>query len=207
MKHLPKGNPMPTKTPEVDAYIAKSAPFARPIFEKLRRLFHQACPEIEEKLKWGCPSFEYKGMVGGFAGFKQHAAFGFWRQDVLPDPLGLFKTRGAFGSKLTDISQLPADDVLLRYIHAAVELNETGAPARFKSKPKPPLKTPPWFLAALRKNKKALATFENFPPSHKREYVEWVAEARQDETRRKRLETALEWMSQGKPRNWKYMKK
>jgi len=191
-------------SPQVTAYIVKSAPFARPIMEKLRRLFHRACPDIEEKLKWGCPSFEYKGMVGGFAAFKAHAAFGFWRQDVLPDPKGLFKTRGAFGSKLTDVSQLPADDVILQYIARAVKLNESGPPARFKSKPKPPLKTPAYFLAAVKKNRKALETFNSFPPSHKREYVEWVVEAKQEETRKKRLETAIGWMAKGKSRNWKY---
>lgn len=193
-------------SPQVTAYIAKAAPFARPIFEKLRKLFHKACPTIEEKVKWSCPSFEYKGMVGGFAGFKAHAAFGFWRQDVLPDPEGLFKTRGAFGGKLTDVSQLPPDEIILQYIRRAVDLNEKGAPARFKSKPKPPLKVPPYFMTAVRKNKKALATFEKFPPSHKREYVEWVVEAKQDETRQKRLETAVAWMAEGKSRNWKYEK-
>ena len=192
--------------PAVTAYIAKSAPFAKPIFERLRRLFHEACPEIEEKVKWSCPSFEYKGMVGGFAGFKAHAAFGFWRQDVLPDPEGLFKTRGAFGSHLTDVSQLPSDEVIRQYIKRAVALNEKGAPARFKSKPKPPLKTPAYVLAALRKNKKALETFNGFPPSHKREYVEWIVEAKQEETRKKRLATAIDWMAQGKSRNWKYEK-
>ena len=198
---------MGAKSPEVDAYIAKSAPFARPIFERLRRLFHEACPAIEEKVKWNCPSFEYKGMVGGFAGFKAHAAFGFWRQDVLPDPEGLFKTRGAFGGKLTDVSQLPSDEVIVQYIKRAVALNEKGAPARFKSKPKPPLKVPAYFLAAVRKNRKALAAYEAFPPSHKREYVEWVVEAKQEETRKKRLETAITWMAQGKSRNWKYERK
>ena len=196
-----------TLSPQVDAYIAKAAPFARPIFERLRRLFHEACPAIEEKIKWGCPSFEYEGMVGGFAGFKQHAAFGFWRQDVLPDPAGLFKSRGAFGGKLTDVSQLPSDEVVRQYISRAVKLNEKGAPARFKSKPKPPLKVPTYFMAAVRKNRKALAAYEAFPPSHKREYVEWVVEAKQDETRKKRLETAIAWMAEGKSRNWKYERK
>ena len=194
-------------SPQVDAYIAKSAPFARPIFARLRRLFHLACPDIEEKIKWGCPSFEYKGMVGGFAGFKQHAAFGFWRQDVLPDPEGLFKTRGAFGGKLTDVSQLPSDEIIVQYIARAVKLNEKGPPARFKAKPKPPLKVPSYFLAAVRKNPRAKATFDGFPPSHKREYVEWVVEAKQDETRKKRLVQAVEWMAQGKSRNWKYERK
>jgi hypothetical protein len=198
---------MGEQNPQVTAYIANSAPFARPIFERLRRLFHEACPGIEEKLKWNCPSFEYKGMVGGFAGFKQHANFGFWRQDLLPDPQGIFKGSGPMANKLTDVSELPPDDVLRSYIKAAVELNEKGPPPRRKSKPKPPLKVPAWFLAALRKNRQALATFEDFPPSHKREYVEWVVEAKREETREKRLSQALVWMSQGKPRHWKHMKK
>jgi len=192
--------------PAVTAYIAKSPPFAKPIFERLRRLFHKACPAIEERLKWSCPSFEYKGMVGGFAGFKAHAAFGFWRQDVLPDPEGLFKTRGAFGSHLTDVAQLPSDEIILQYIARAIALNEKGAPARFKGKPKPPLKVPTYFMAAVRKNKKALQTFNDFSPSHKREYVEWVVEAKQEETRNKRLETAVVWMAEGKARHWKYEK-
>lgn len=193
--------------PDVTKYIATSAPFARPIFEKLRRLFHQSWPPIEEKLKWGCPSFEHKGMVGGFAGFKRHASFGFWRQDVLPDPQGIFKGAGPMANKLTDVSQLPPDDVLISYIKAAVSLNEKGPPPRMKSKPKPPVKAPAYFLAALRKNRKALAAYEGFPPSHKREYVEWIVEAKQEETRQKRIEQALEWIAQGKPRNWKYMRK
>ena len=197
---------MGVQSPAVTAYIAKSAPFAKPIFEKLRRLFHKACPEIEEKLKWNCPSFEYKGMVGGFAGFKAHAAFGFWRQDVLPDPHGLFKGNGPMANKLTDVAQLPADDVLISYIKAAVALNEKGAPPRKKGKPKPALKTPTYFLAALKKKPKALATFNAFPPSHKREYVEWIVDAKQEATREKRIAAAIEWMEQGKSRNWKYEK-
>src|SRR5262245_55915369 len=195
---------MGERNPKVTAYIAKSAPFARPIFERLRRLFHEACPEIEEKLKWNCPSFEYKGMVGGFAGFKRHANFGFWRQDVLPDPQGIFTGSGPMANKVSDVSQLPPDDVLLSYIRAAVDLNEKGPPPRAKPKAKPPVKVPPRFLAALKKNPKALSAFESFPPSHKREYIEWIVDAKREETRDRRMKTAIEWISKGKARNWKY---
>lgn len=196
---------MKNRNPEVDARIARAAPFARPILERLRRLFHQACPDIEEKIKWGFASFEYKGMVGGVAAFKKHATFGFWRQDVLPDPDRLFRSSGPMGSgKLTDVSQLPSDRVLLSYIRGAVELNEKGAPPRAKSKPKPPPKVPAYFLAALRKNRKALTTFEAFSPSQKRDYVDWIVQAKQEETRQRRIKTALEWMARGKPMNWKY---
>lgn len=197
---------MKNTSPAVDAYIAHAAPFARPILEKVRRLFHEACPDIEEQIKWSCPSFEYKGMLGGMAAFKQHATFGFWRQDVLPDPKGLFKSKGPMGAKVTDVSQLPSNDVLLRYIREAVKLNESGVKPPRPKKTKPPLKVPESFMAALRKNKKALAAFEAFPPSHKREYVEWIVEANQEATRERRIVTAVEWMARGKPRNWKYMK-
>ena len=197
---------MKNANPQVDAYIAKAAPFAQPIIRKLRALFHKACPDIEEKIKWGAPSFEHKGMVGGVAAFKNHASFGFWRQDALPDPLSLFRGSGFVASgKITDVSQLPPDKVLLTYIRNAVKLNEKGPPPRKKGKPKPPPKVPPDFLAALRKNRKAMATFDSFPLSQKREYIDWITEAKRPETRKTRLATSIQWLSEGKRRNWKYM--
>jgi uncharacterized protein YdeI (YjbR/CyaY-like superfamily) len=202
---------MKNAAPEIDAYIAKSADFARQILNKLRKLFHQACPAIEETMKWSFPHFEYKGIVGSMAAFKQHACFGFWKGKLLDDPHQLFTNlpKAAMNmARITDISQLPADKVLLDYIRRVVALNEDGVKApQSKKKPKPPLEVPDYFLAALKKNKKALATFEAFSPSHKREYVEWIVEAKQEETRMQRLATAIEWMAEGKPRNWKYMRK
>jgi uncharacterized protein YdeI (YjbR/CyaY-like superfamily) len=199
-------------SPEIDAYIAKAAPFARPILEKLRRLFHEACPDIEETLKWGFPHFEYKGIVGSMAAFKQHASFGFWKGELLSDPHGLFSAVGNTAmnaARITDASQLPKDDILLEYIREAVALNERGVkpPPRKKATAKPELVVPEDLLAALRKNKQARAAFEAFSPSQKREYVEWLTEAKQPAMRSKRLATAVEWISEGKPRNWKYMRK
>ena len=196
--------------PEFDAYIANSAEFARPILEQIRKLFHQACPEIEETMKWSFPHFEYKGIVGSMAAFQQHVGWGFWKATMLKDPHKLFTRMGDTsmgGAKATDVSQLPPDKVVLEYIREAVALNEQGvkAPAP-KKKPKAELEVPDYFLTALKKNKKALATFEAFSPSSKREYVEWVTEAKQEATREKRLGTAIEWMAEGKSRNWKYMK-
>jgi uncharacterized protein YdeI (YjbR/CyaY-like superfamily) len=202
---------MNKRSAEFDKYIAKSAAFARPILERLRRLFHEACPDIEEQLKWGHPSFVYKGIVGGMASFKQHMAFGFWKGKLMKDPHGLFKTdvRSIFNlDRITDESQLPPDEIMIEYIREAVELNEKGAKLPPKKKaPRAKLKPPAFFLTALRKNKKALANFEAMSPSHQREYVEWLTEAKQQETRDKRLATALEWIAEGKSRNWKYMKK
>ena len=199
-----KGN----DNPAFDEYIAKSAEFARPILTKLRKLFHQACPEVEETMKWSFPHFEYEGMLGSMAAFKQHINWGFWKAKLMKDPHGLLtvmdKHSMGYGN-VTDISQLPPDKVILEYIREAVALNEQGirAPAPQK-KTKPELKVPDYFMAALKKNKKALATFEAFSPSHKRDYVEWIVEAKQEETRAKRLAQAIEWMAEGKSRHWKY---
>jgi hypothetical protein len=176
------------KNPAVDAYIAKAAPFARPILRKIRALFHQACPGIEEKLKWGCPSFERGRIIGIMAAFKAHCRLVLWR-DV--------------AAKITKVSQLPSAAAF----RAAVAAQTSGARSLPPRKPKPPLKVPPYFRAALRKDRRALATFEAFPPSHRREYVEWVVDAKTAETRARRLATAVDWMSQGKPRNWKYLQR
>jgi uncharacterized protein YdeI (YjbR/CyaY-like superfamily) len=194
--------------PEFDKYIAKSAEFARPMLVKLRKLFHQACPQVEEVMKWSFPHFDYKGPLGSMAAFKQHMSWGFWKAKLMKDPHGLLKmmeNHSMGHGKVTGIAQLPSDKILLEYICEAVALNEQGvkAPAP-KKKPRAELKAPDYFMAALKTNKKALATFEAFSPSRKREYIEWIVEAKQDATRDKRLAQAIEWMAEGKPRNWKY---
>lgn len=202
---------MKNLSPEVDAYIAKSPAYAKPILKKIRSLFHNACPQIEESIKWQCPHFDYKGIVGGMAAFKQYATFGFWKQKLLCDPHKIFNspsTASMIQARFTHVSELPADNILLEYIRAAVALNEQGVklPARKKRTRRKELPVPDYFVLALKKNKRALTTFESFSPSHKREYVEWITEAKREETRAQRLATAIEWLSQGKPRNWKYMK-
>ena len=155
--------------PAFDEYIAEAAEFARPILKKIRQAFHDACPEIEETMKWSFPHFEYKGIVGSMAAFKQHMSWGFWKAKLMKDPHGLLTVmdKHSMGhGRVTDISQLPPDKVLRQYIREAVALNEKGvkAPAP-KKKPKGELKVPDYLLAALKKNKKALATFESFSPS------------------------------------------
>jgi uncharacterized protein YdeI (YjbR/CyaY-like superfamily) len=198
-------------SPEVDAYIAKSAEFSRPILTKVRSLFHKACPEIEETMKWGFPHFEHKGIVGSMAAFKRHACFGFWKGQLLSDPHNLFNGVGDTAmnaAKITDVAELPPDKILVEYIREAVALNEAGVklPTPKKKPRKAILEIPDDFLARLKKNKKALAAFQAFSPSHQREYVEWVTEAKQEATSQKRMTTAIEWIAEGKPRNWKYMK-
>jgi hypothetical protein len=197
----------------VDAYIEKSAAFARPILARIRKLFHEACPAVEETIKWGMPHFEHRGILGGMAAFKQHVRFGFWRGRQLKEWSAFFEGIGKTDMsalKVAALSELPRDAALLRAIREAVALNEAGPSAAARRRPRrarKPLPVPGDLRAALRKNRKALATFEAFSPSHRREYVEWIVEARRDETRARRLATAVEWMAEGKPHNWKYMRK
>lgn len=198
---------MGTRDKRIDTYIAKSAPFAQPILKHIREVVHEGCPEVEEEMKWSFPHFSYKGMFCSMAAFKEHCAFGFWKSAlVLGKEHGAEGAMGSFG-RLTSLSDLPSKKVLLGYIKKARELNDAGVTvSRARSKAPKELVVPDHFLAAVRKNKKALATFDAFPYSKKKDYVEWVTEAKTDETRSKRLATTVEWLSEGKARNWKYEK-
>ena len=198
---------MGTRDKRVDAYIARSADFARPILEHVRDIVHEGCPEVEETIKWGFPNFQYKGMLCNMAAFKEHCTFGFWKASLVLDAADR-RSDEAMGQlgRIARISDLPARKKLVAYVKKAKELNDAGVKvAKRAAKSKPALEPPADLLAALKKNKKALATFEKFSPSHKREYIEWIVEAKTDETRQRRLAQAVEWMAEGKPRNWKYM--
>jgi uncharacterized protein YdeI (YjbR/CyaY-like superfamily) len=201
---------MPTKDFRLDAYIAQAADFAKPILRHLRKLVHRACPEVEETLKWGFPHFMHKGMLCSMAAFRQHCAFGFWKGELIGQVQEAGKQDQAMGhfGRITALSDLPADKVLIGYAQEAVQLNEAGVklPGRTRSKEKKEVIVPDYLMAALKKNTKARTIFENFAYSHKKEYVEWITEAKREETRAQRLATAVAWMAQGKPRNWKYAK-
>src|SRR5438034_7810757 len=186
------------KDKKVDTYIAKAQPFAQPILWHLRALVHEVCPDCEEKIKWGFPSFDYKGPMMSIAAFKQHAIFGFWKYQLLDDPKGLLSTEDAMGhgGKLTSLKDLPSDRDLKSFIRQAMKLNREGIKVpRVKSAPKPELAVPDYFARALKKNAVTKKVFENFSPSQRREYIEWLTEAKTQPTREKRLETAIEWIS------------
>jgi uncharacterized protein YdeI (YjbR/CyaY-like superfamily) len=189
----------------VDAYIARAKPFARPILNHIRSVVHAACPGAAETIKWGFPHFDYKGPLCGMAAFKEHATFGFWKAKLLTEHLPKVdeKAMGQFGC-LKSVSDLPRRAALARLVKAAAKLNEAGVKVERHRAPKPALKVPAYFMAALRRNPTALAAFKSFPPSHRREYVEWVVEAKRDDTRARRLSQALERMAEGKARNWEY---
>jgi len=195
---------MATTDPRVDAYIAKSALFAQPILLHLRELVHAGCPEVEETMKWSSPHFMYHGMLAGMAAFKSHCAFGFWNGAMKLEPS--MEAMGDFG-RLTALSDLPKDKVIIEHVKRAARLNQTGVkgPPRPKH-PRKPIPMPADLRAALKRHAQARTAFEGFSPSHRREYLEWITEAKTEATRKKRVETAIEWLAEGKPRNWKYMK-
>jgi uncharacterized protein YdeI (YjbR/CyaY-like superfamily) len=199
---------LPTLDPRIDAYIERSAEFAQPVLIHLRKLIHKACPDIKETLKWSMPSFEHKGIVCGFAAFKNHCTLMFWKQSLMEsDAFPAQKTAmGSFG-RITSVKDLPSDKVMIGLIHQAVELNEKGI--KVEKKPvaaKKELVVPDDLTKELLKNKKAKSYFDDFSYSKKKDYVEWIAGAKTEATRNKRLATTIEWVAEGKGRNWKYEK-
>jgi uncharacterized protein YdeI (YjbR/CyaY-like superfamily) len=198
--------------PRIDAFIEKSADFAKPVLMHIREVVHKASPLITENIKWGMPFFEYKGPVCMMAAFKQHCAFGFWKASRLIDPQGLLKgsdeeaSAGSFG-RINSLADLPSDEALIGFVHQMIAINESGVKEVKKpAAAKPELAMPADFDKLLRGNLAAMDNFEKFSPSKKREYLEWFAEAKSDATREKRMQQALEWIAEGKLRNWKYQK-
>ncbi len=201
--------------PKVDDYISKAQPFARPILEHVRKLLHKGCPGVEETIKWSMPFFVYKGAIlANVAGFKEHCSFGFWGREIAAVLREAGESRSEGMGKLVRIAcvkDLPPDKQMLAWIHLSASLIDNGnytspiaARNRAAKAPKPALEVPPEFGAALRKDKKASSVFAAFSPSCKREYIEWIADAKREETRHKRIATAIEWIAEGKQRNWKY---
>jgi uncharacterized protein YdeI (YjbR/CyaY-like superfamily) len=201
---------MKNTDPRVDAYIAKAAPFAQPILRHLRKLVRTEVPEAEETLKWKLPSYVLRGQIlCGFAAFKAHCTFMFWHKDmeaVLGPVAESAPTAMGNLGRVTSLDDLPAEKKMRGYLRKAAALNESGAPARPREKkaPSAPAKVPSDLAAGMKKNRAAAATFEKLPPSGRKDYIQWITEAKRDETRQKRLATALEWLAEGKSRNWKY---
>lgn len=199
---------MPKTDKRIDAYIAKSAEFAQPILKHLRAVVHEGCPDVTETIKWGMPHFDYKGIMCGMSAFKEHCAFGFWKGSLIIDAKENknVDAMGQFG-RITSVKDLPPKKTLVAYVRKAAELNDAGIKVPGRAKPrseKKELVVPDYFISALRKSKKASATFEAFPYSKRKDYVEWITEAKTEETRSRRMRTSIEWLAEGKARNWKY---
>ena len=200
---------MTTIDPRTDAYIAKSADFAQPVLEHLRAVVHAACPQVEETIKWGFPHFMYKGMMCSMASFKAHCAFNFWKAELLMAEEANREAMGQFG-RIASIKDLPSKKVLAAYVKQAMKLNDEGvqSPARAKPRAAEPrvLEIPDYLVAALKAMPAARKHFDAFTPGKKREYVDWLTEAKTEATRLRRLEQAVEWIAEGKAKNWKYEK-
>lgn len=201
--------------PRVDAYIEKSADFAKPILNHLREIIHTTCPDVEETWKWSFPNFDYSGSTMlSMAAFKAHCSFGFWKAALMPDPDNILEIaeRAAMGQlgKITSLKDLPKDTVLKKYIKAAMKLNEEGvkrpAASKVTTEEKEALAPPADFAALLKKNKAANKVFSEFSYSNKKEYITWIEEAKTEATRTKRMNEAVEWIAEGKTRHWKYKK-
>jgi hypothetical protein len=195
------------KDPRVDVYIAKAGDFAKPILRHFRQLVHATCPNVEETLKWGAPFFVDGGIVAGMAAFKQHCGIVFWHYEPGSWAAKNDQGRGEVG-KLKSLADLPSDAVLKKCLKYAMKQNAAGVKkSRNTQTPKPALAVPADLREALKGNSKARSTFENFPPGKRRDYLEWISEAKQPHTRERRIETAIAWMAEGKSRNWKYERK
>jgi uncharacterized protein YdeI (YjbR/CyaY-like superfamily) len=194
--------------PRVDDYIAKSAPFARPILKKIRAAVHAGCPEVEETMKWSFPHFMHHGILCSMASFKSHCAFGFWKEQLMTGTSGPGGAVAPNFGRVTSVKDLPSKQAFVRLVKEAVRLNEDG----IKPQRKAPedrsrsVRAPADLLAALRNNPEARVAYEELSPSHKREYIEWITEAKRDETRKRRVATAVEWIAEGRIRNWRYVR-
>jgi uncharacterized protein YdeI (YjbR/CyaY-like superfamily) len=195
---------MAKEDPRVDTYIKRAAPFARPILKHLRKIAQIGCPDVEETIKWQSPFFEHKGIICFMAAFKEHCVFGFWKGALIFGQ----ENKGAMGhfGRITSLSDLPDEKKLVGFVRKAAELNEAGVKkSRPHTRAKQKINVPSDLKAALQKNAKARKTFEDFSYSHKKEYVDWITDAKRDETRKRRLQTAIQWLAQGKSQNWKYL--
>lgn len=200
------------KDERIDVYIEKSAEFAQPILNHLRAIIHKAVPDVHETMKWSFPHFEYKkSILCSMASFKQHCSFGFWLGSLMNDTDNILKSVGESGmgqfGKITKIEDLPSEEIITQYIYQAVQLIDSGA--KLIKKPattSKEIEIPTILQEALSLNEKAKATFEKFSPSHRKEYIAWILEAKTEATRERRVVTTIEWLSEGKSRNWKYEK-
>jgi uncharacterized protein YdeI (YjbR/CyaY-like superfamily) len=202
--------------PRVDRYISKARPFAQPILIHLRGLIHKACPGVHEAIKWSRPFFEYKGFIlCNISAFNEHCSFGFWGEEI-GAVLREAKVVQADGmgslGRITTLKDLPSDKQMLAWLRQAKGFIDDGqytSPISARQKvvkgvPTPPIEVPEAFSTALKAHMEAAKVFASFSPSNQREYTEWIAEAKRESTRQQRIETAIQWLAEGKQRHWKY---
>ncbi|MBS0621639.1 MAG: YdeI/OmpD-associated family protein [Verrucomicrobia bacterium] len=193
---------------EIDIYIESAKPFAQSILKHIRKLVHQACPEVEECIKWNFPHFSYQGLLCSMAAFSEHCAFGFWKGAVISDPHQILDKERTQGmghlGRLTSLEDFPEEAILFAYFKEAMKLNEEGVKLPKKAPREGHLPLPEDFLLALKGKDQAWNHFEQFSNGRKNEYIEWIEEAKRLSTREKRIGEALQNISEGKGKNWKY---
>lgn len=199
---------MPTTDPRVDAYVASAPDFARQLLAELRVRVHRAVPTVQETIKWRAPSFENHGLLGGMAAFKAHCTFAFWKERLLLQEDAAIADVVRQCGRLTGPADLPSVAAFAAALRRACELNEAGVKSpRGKTIPRSALVVPPAFAKALARAKKARQQFEAFAPSHQREYLEWIQDCKRPETQLRRIEQAIEWLAEGRTRNWKLQRR
>lgn len=203
---------MSTTDSRIDAYIENAQPFAKTILTYLRKIIHETCPDVEEGWKWSFPHFMYKGKIlCAFTAFKQHCGFGFWLEKEMKSISELTKDAERTGmftlGKIRSIEDLPSKVLLKTAIQEAMELTDMGVTLKKAAAEKKETEIPAYFSEALNENVEAKKVFENASPSFRKEYIMWITDAKTEATRNKRIAEALEWLSEGKGRNWKYEKR
>jgi hypothetical protein len=195
---------MATRDSRIDIYIQKAPRFAKPVLRHFRQIVHAGCPDVHETMKWNTPAFEYKGPLAGMAAFNAHCRVGFWKGRLIA--VGDVEASYDAIGRVESLDDLPVEKTLLAFVKAATALNERGVKTPRPAKRSTPVTVPLFVMKALKQHKKALANFKAFPPSHKREYIDWITDAKTKETRQRRLQTMIEWVAEGKSHNWKYQK-
>jgi len=201
------------KNPKVDAYILNTAPFAQPILNELRATLETAEPELEETIKWGFPCFTFQSkLICSFSAYKNHCVFRFWQGSNLKDSAGILTKVGETEmgelSKIKNLEDLPNSEILINYIREAIELSKKKSTKTIVSEKKITIDLKSYDLQEIFSSfPKQAEKFDTFSPSHRKEYISWINEAKTEDTKLKRIKTMMEWLLEGKSRNWKYEKK
>lgn len=195
---------------EVNKYISNAPISQQKILSKLREIIHKASLDIEEKIRWSHPHFDYMGKGMCFIqALKERVTFGFWFGDKIYNSPKLSKEAKAIYEtmgNLTDVSQIPSTKLIIEEIHLAMKLIESGNRDVKEKKVKPQLVIPDYLSLRFKKDKTANSSFSKMSPSHQREYVDWIIDAKTDETRENRISTMMSQVKEGKSKNWKYIK-
>lgn len=188
----------------ITAYIEKATPEFKEVMIALRSVLNNPNFDIKEDWKWGAPNFNNEGMICWLAHFRNHVGMNFFKGTLIKDKYNLFthyrEEKGNRQLKFSDINQIIPEQIEY-YIEEAIKLNQENIKV---VKKEIDTSLPLDLETELNNNPKAKMFFESLAPSYKRDYIEWIEEAKREATRTKRLATTMEWLSEGKKKNWKY---